>query len=155
HLQENVTLAAQRFAEEFNGEALRAVLAFNLPRGLGASNRYSDLYLQWAATATYPQMVRNVFIAEMTAAGGVQLSSFNSASRSFEGVDWPAHLLDLRQQLEDEADGSRRGPRPTFELFRAADPPTAIFPLLSPEQTVDPFPVRAAGRIIIEFDQER
>ncbi|MBI4473450.1 MAG: hypothetical protein HY646_12335 [Acidobacteria bacterium] len=52
--QKEVRLAAARFAEEFNGEVLRALAAAALSRNMSngdGANAYGELYLQWASTA--------------------------------------------------------------------------------------------------------
>src|SRR5207244_10307125 len=54
-MQNSLQLATSRFAEEFNGEVIRALMTTSSGQGMQAidDGNYGELYLQWRTTAAY------------------------------------------------------------------------------------------------------
>lgn len=131
-LQNSVQLATSRFAEEFNGEVARALMALIRGSVPGVPGVYGELYLQWRATTAYPQIVRNVFVVETPDAGKLKLLRFDMESKLLKPASWPGDLLDVKDRLTREAvDGPLESfPRERHSgLFLSREPPTAVAPL--------------------------
>src|SRR6266496_2054479 len=56
-MQTSVQLATSRFAEEFDGEVIRALMSLVRVQDSAVPRRYGELFLQWAATSAYSHMV--------------------------------------------------------------------------------------------------
>jgi signal transduction histidine kinase len=174
-MQNSVQLAMTRFAEEFNGEASRALMAL-LPGSRSLEGGpYGELFLQWTATTAYPRIVRNVFIVENEGQGQLRLLHFDMDSRSLEPMDWPDHLRDVQEGLatpsSDIRSEQRRRPRHSG-LFLGRDPPTAIAPIpvagarlgrtasffspdvIFPKALIRSLPSEPQDWVIVEFDQD-
>src|SRR5688572_28415714 len=65
-MQNSLEVATNRFAEAFNREVIRALLTTSAGRRIQAidDDKFGQLYLQWRATATYPAMIKSLFVVE-------------------------------------------------------------------------------------------
>src|SRR5262245_58250366 len=101
-MQTNVRVAATRFAEEFNGEVARALMALVRGQNFPVLERYGELYLQWTATAAYPKIVQNVFVVESTDKPKFLLFRFDAGSKRLTTLNWPTNMFDVKEWLERE-----------------------------------------------------
>src|ERR1051326_3581627 len=140
-MQTSIQVAAGRFAEEFNGEAARALFALMRGQNSPLQGGYGELYLQWTATAAYPKIVRNVFVVERTDARTFRLLQFDTAAKELTPLDWPRHLVDVKEWLANEFANAGSEPppwEPQANVFLSREPPTAVAPLA-------PFPSGLVG----------
>jgi signal transduction histidine kinase len=118
---------ATAFAQDFDRELTRAYLLFQLDPmnpDQGAAAGLLSRYDRWQATARYPRMIKDVYLAPAPAASGTpsQIQRLNPSTRFLEPVDWPESLAEIRKALMGEP-----APRPdpggngTF-LFRVSVP---------------------------------
>jgi signal transduction histidine kinase len=138
---------ANGFAQDFDRELTLAYMLFQVEPALPAANRpdqslaekIGSRYDRWQATARYPKLIREVYVASRDSdAGPVGLQRFDATARSFEVVDWPDALGPIRAQLgetreEKTANGSmvvRTIPSALWEQVPAMVVPYAPAPLL-------------------------
>src|SRR5438128_499333 len=94
-MQTHVRNATMQFRDALDGEIARAVI--NLQVGAatardGFSDRYTDRYDAWLATAAHPQIVANVFLIDgddATRDTTLQLRRWNQTTHVFEPAEWP------------------------------------------------------------------
>src|SRR5262245_41311505 len=77
-MHNTIEVATSRFAEEFDGEVARALMALARSQS-PALEGYGELYLQWRAAAAYPKVVKNIFIAKQDDRSSLQLLQFDEA----------------------------------------------------------------------------
>jgi signal transduction histidine kinase len=110
-MQTHVRNSAVQFRDTLDGELARAVI--NLQVGAatardGFSDRYTDRYDAWLATAAHPQVVAGVFLVDADEQG-VQIRHWNPTAHAFEVTAWPAPLEPFRQQFEQDFAALRAG----------------------------------------------
>jgi signal transduction histidine kinase len=155
-LEENLTIAATRFAQDFDGE-MRLLVPFRRPGpgpggpggpGQGPGPRPNDFnsqdtllerltlrYDQWAVSSQHTDLVRDLFAAEVVAPGDVRLFRYNPNERALEPIDWPAEFSDFHKNVIDESVGRRPNlGRGGFSVDRAdlQDVPALAIPVLAP-----------------------
>ena len=99
--------AVDRFAEDFDRELTRAFLMLQ-PSSFFRPNEGEDFaqkYERWRASAPFPDIVRDIFVARSGGAEGFELTRFDPASGGFEAAIWPADLATVQSRI---ADGFRR-----------------------------------------------
>jgi len=138
---------ANAFAQDFDRELTLAYMLFQVEPVLPAANladqsmaeKIGGRYDRWQATARYPRLIRDVYVASRDSDGSaVTLQRFDATARSFEAVEWPNALSPIRGQLgegheEKSADGSmvvRTIPSALWEQVPAIVVPYAPAPLL-------------------------
>ena len=138
---------ANAFAQDFDRELTLAYMLFQVEPVLPAANladqsmaeKIGGRYDRWQATARYPGLIRDVYVASRDRdASAVTLQRFDATARSFEAVEWPNALSPIRAQLgegheEKSADGSmivRTIPAALWEQVPAIVVPYAPAPLL-------------------------
>ena len=138
---------ANAFAQDFDRELTLAYMLFQVEPVLPAANladqslaeKIGGRYDRWQATARYPRLIRDVYVASRESdASPVTLQRFDATARSFEAVEWPNALSPIRAQLgeaheEKSADGSmvvRTIPSALWEQVPAIVVPYAPAPLL-------------------------
>ncbi|MEP6918671.1 MAG: hypothetical protein ABJC89_23730, partial [Acidobacteriota bacterium] len=91
---------ASAFAHDLDSELARAYLQFQVEPSLGGDPApyVGARYDRWQATARYPRMIKEAYLAP-GAEGAPVLQRFDSATRLLESVEWPAALQPVRDQL--------------------------------------------------------
>ena len=93
---------ASGFASDFDSELTRAYLMFQLEPPQpdeSVAGRVAVRYDRWHATARYPRMLKEVYIAGAGGTGASALQRFNPGTRFLEPVEWPATLAALHTQI--------------------------------------------------------
>jgi signal transduction histidine kinase len=103
-----LTARGHALALDFDRELTLAYMLFQAEPGLsgtagdqGLPMRLSSRYERWQATARYPQLIRDIYVASAEVNAPATLQHFVPATRVLERVDWPGALAALRAQLED------------------------------------------------------
>src|SRR6266540_3746395 len=127
---------ATGFARDFDAELTRAYLLFQIdPQATtNLASRVSMRYDRWEATARYPRMVKEVYVAGPEAGDGLQ--RFNPNTHVLEPAAWPGAIEAIRAQIATPPEMSQ-GPAGTF-VVRAMPPPIwdTIPALLIPTPTL-------------------
>lgn len=168
-MQNSLQLATSRFAEEFNGEVIRALMTASAGQTTPAiaGSNYGQLYLQWRATAAYPAMIKSVFVVDNADSGNPRLLEFDEKSGTLKSADWPNELRDVEQQLIQQSNSSSDQfdepfpPQLRRNTFLARDPPVAVLPLAQfvpggprPALPWPPFGALPIKWVIVTFDQD-
>jgi signal transduction histidine kinase len=103
-----LTARANALALDFDRELTLAYMLFqaepSLP-GVAADQtlpmRLTSRYERWQATAPYPKLIRDIYVATAETNAPTTLQRFVPATRLLEPVDWPGALAPLRAQLAD------------------------------------------------------
>src|SRR5688572_7814585 len=97
---------ATAFAQDFDRELTLAYMLFQFEPVIEAGaaeaslpDRLARRYERWQATARYPRLIRDCYIASREGEGPPRLLRFNPSTRFVEPVDWPAPLQPIRAQL--------------------------------------------------------
>jgi signal transduction histidine kinase len=99
---------ANAFAQDFDRELTLAYMLFQVEPVLSAANladqslaeKIGGRYDRWQATARYPRLIRDVYVASRDSDDGpVTLQRFDATARSFDAVEWPNALSPIRAQL--------------------------------------------------------
>src|SRR5512132_1716910 len=90
---------AAGFARDFDAELTRAYVLFQMEPQAGGSlaARVAMRYDRWQATASYPRLVKEVYVAGAGAAEPLQ--RFDPNTRVLEPVAWPAALAPIHAQI--------------------------------------------------------
>jgi hypothetical protein len=126
---------------------------------------YAARYDNWLATATYPKIVKDVFLVDAGEKGEFHLTRFDNRTKNFQSADWPSELDECRRLLKDQSDkdNSASLPLPHKSLPSIfADAPALVAPIGLPPNNL-PAPVENAridldlaiphlGYTIIVFD---
>lgn len=133
-MQNHVRNAALQFREALDGEIARAVL--NLQVGTatardGSSDRYTDRYDAWTATASHPQLVANVFLLNSDDEGRLQLRRWSAVRDLFEPAEWPDTLRPWQTQFQQDLDTFTQGRfnQRRFGAFGDIDESIVVAPL--------------------------
>lgn len=70
---------------------------------------YALNYDRWKASATYPGLVKNVFLAKADDKGQLNLAELNANTHEFESCEWPSSLAALQQRFELFLNRGREG----------------------------------------------
>src|SRR5262245_9778786 len=169
---ENLTIAATRFAQDFDSE-MRLLVPFRRPgpgpgpggprgepRGEGPGPRPNEVYPQdtllerltlrydqWAVSSQHAELVRNLFAADVVAPGDIRLLRYNPEQRTLEPVDWPPEFSDFHKNAIDESLGQRPNlGRGGFGVDRAdlQNVPALAVPVMAPLRP--PTPGEPPGR---------
>src|SRR5262245_9220854 len=92
---------ASDFAEDFDRELNRAYLWFQLgpaPSDDSVPRQMAARYDRWQATARFPRMIKEVYLAVVSGAD-VSLKRFNPSTRFVEPAEWPAALAPVRARI--------------------------------------------------------
>lgn len=115
-MQRTLRTAAAQFANEFDSELSRTLVSLQVDGQTIREqnwNAYAQRYSVWAAGATEPRLVRDVFLVDtlpgtklpsMDGAGEVpvdrlRLRRWNVESRTFDDAEWPHDLHRTRESL--------------------------------------------------------
>jgi len=159
-LGENLTIAATRFAQDFDSE-LRLLVPLRRPGpgprgepGPGSGPRPNDVnpqdtllerltlrYDQWSVSSQHTELVRDLFAADVVAPGDVRLLRYNPDQRTLDPVDWPPEFSDFHQNAIEESLGRRPNlGRGGFSVDRAdlQNVPALAIPAMGPLRPATP-----------------
>jgi signal transduction histidine kinase len=119
---------AAAYGLDFDREITRAYLLFQLDLlapEQNAAGSFVTRYDRWQATARFPRMIKDVYLASRPAspAGAPAIQRFNPATRFLEPAEWPAVLSDVRGRFAQiPAPSGGTAPNGSTFVFRAAMP---------------------------------
>jgi signal transduction histidine kinase len=148
--------AGARFSEDFDREVTRAFLVFHPLPGEAEDARLDRVvrqYDRWLAGATYPRLVRDVFVIRRVADGGSGLQVLWPAERRFVTCSWPPELADLRRRLEAPPSAHPIHGGFGFGPTVAAEIPGLVIPLDFLDRREPGAPRSATGaHLVVRFD---
>ena len=102
-----LTARANAFAQDFDRELTLAYMLFQvepvLPGGSSEQSLPASLasrYERWQATARYPKLIQELYVATSEAGGPARLERFNAAAQALEAAGWPDTLRPIRTQVD-------------------------------------------------------
>ncbi len=101
--------AVARFAEDFDRELTRAFLFFQPGAGSRDPEDFAGRYQRWQNYAPFPELVRDLYLAQRGDDGAFEAKLFDPAEGTFVPATWPAELEQLHQRLAAERRRPRRG----------------------------------------------
>ena len=133
-MQTHVRNAAMQFRDALDGEIGRAVI--NLQVGAatardGFSDRYTDRYDAWLATAAHPEIVANIYLVDADAST-LQLRRWNATSHTFEETAWPDVLRPWEVQFQQALQAMTAGQPIDRRLAGAATDESLVFAPIRP-----------------------
>lgn len=130
-MQKSAKLAAENLSRDFDRELTRAFLELQVDAASFESKNWDNYAVRrerWLATALYPKLVGDIFIAHRDERGELRLSVFNEKTSRFEETTWLPQLDGARREIERDADGAEK--TMTVQIG-AADFPTLLIPITS------------------------
>lgn len=109
-IQSSASTGAARITEEFDRELARAYLSLQMDALILRNQSwgsYKRRYDQWRATAPYPDLVSDIYLATVSRNGGLELDHFDAQRGAFMAADWPEQFLGLRSEIENSYDTRR------------------------------------------------
>ena len=91
--------AAAQFGETFDREITRAYSTFQQRRAGEISQlakEYAGRFQEWDTSASYPRMVRDLYLIVADAQGSNRLLQFEQGAAAFHQIDWPEELAELQ-----------------------------------------------------------
>lgn len=164
---------ATRFGQDFDREITRTYISF-LPFSEAEEtdwlNAYALNYARWSKSATYPGLIKNVYVAVTDEQQQLHPHLLNHQTGFFDVCDWPPQMMALQKQLQelahretrrlnlpssgspppDRADNSGKSPIPF-----ADEPPAMALPILESGRIQSDgrlSPPHIAGIVLIELD---
>jgi signal transduction histidine kinase len=99
-LEEGVRDSSARFADDFAEEIRSVLTTFELRDGLPADvGPVLARYEQWNQSASYPHLLRTLYLMRANAAGEVELLRLDPETQSFHTLDWPDRFLELKEGI--------------------------------------------------------
>jgi signal transduction histidine kinase len=99
---------AGAFAQDFDRELTLAYMLFQVESALpgasgeqGLPERLAARYERWQATARYPRLIREIYVASREGDSPATLDRFNPAARTAERSEWPSSLAPIRANLNE------------------------------------------------------
>ena len=134
-MQRNMRTAAAQFRDALDGEIARAFIGLQVDGAVArdeAWDRYAERYAAWAATATHPPLVADVFLID-NAGPALRLRRWDAAARAFQPADWNDALAGSRSYFEDELRSHRAGESRGLHRLPPwhGDPSVIVAPLVS------------------------
>jgi signal transduction histidine kinase len=116
-MRASLNTRAAGFAQDFDAELTRAFLLFQLESHTAgtAAGRLAVRYDRWQATARYPGLIKDVYVAGADSL----LQRYDPATRVLDPVVWPAALEPIRARLMSRPDPAS----PADAFFVRALPP--------------------------------
>ena len=133
--------AVDRFAEDFDRELTRAFFYLLPPQTIWTppwhsasrlDESFASRYERWRTYAPFPDLVRDVYMAQRKGDGTFEATRFAVATGTFEPVLWPDELEPLESRLAKEWRWPRRrGPRDGMGRIRilSDEIPALILPI--------------------------
>ena len=102
HMTGNLRASAFRFGQDLDDELTRAYVIFAPSMAVGKEaglSAFATRYDRWLTQAQYPQLVRDVFVAQVDEQEQFHLYQLNPESKQFSAAQsWPAELSKLAEQ---------------------------------------------------------
>src|SRR5262245_33735860 len=118
-MQAGLRSAAVRFSQDFNHEITRVGISL-LPQPMAQGDEkfaaIAENYEHWRETASYPALVKAVFVTRPGDGERLILAQLQPEARRFENRDWPDEMAELRDRLEQHLVAMRRPPELPPEL---------------------------------------
>lgn len=167
-MQETMRLRAGQFSGDFTREIGRVTTAFQVAslaatkvegRNQELREDVTDLYSRWRQTATYPQLVTDVYVIPQTTDSNLALERLNPIANRFEEVEWPGDLIGLR---EAQPSSTVRFQLPMGSAHRIDRRIPAIIISVSADQAPVmpgmhfelPMPSRAVAQVVVKLNLE-
>ncbi len=132
-MKTHMQATATRFAQDFDQEITRTYVAF-LPvqemKNEDKLNAYVSSYDRWSKSASYPGLVKSVFLALTDDRRQLHLHELNREARKFEIHDWPQRMVTLHHKL---AELTRNSPPLGSPVPDRNEPPSPRLQLLDEE----------------------
>lgn len=109
-IQSSASTGAARITEEFDREIARAYLSLQMDALILRNQSwgsYKRRYDQWRSTASYPDMISDIYLATVSRNGGLEFDRFDSQRGAFMSASWPDSFLALRNEIENSYDTRR------------------------------------------------
>jgi signal transduction histidine kinase len=105
-MKSHMQSVATRVAQEFDQEVTRAYAAFMPFQEMKSEeklNAYVSSYDRWSKSASYPGLIKDVFLALTDDRRHLRLHELDREERKFEIREWPQTMTSLRHHLEEMA----------------------------------------------------
>jgi signal transduction histidine kinase len=161
-LRAGLTTGANEFAADFDRELARAFLLFQPdgPDG-GGEERFVTLYERWQASARFPRLIKDFYLATPDQSGVLRLNRLDPAGRRLEPVEWPPSMAAWRdrlsiEELEEAGPGKsifiRRMPTAVWETVPAIVVPRPMIVMAGSQPNVELTPRIAYSVLTIDLD---
>ena len=114
-MQAGLRSAAVRFSQDFNHEITRVGISLLPQPMIEGGEKFAAIaenYDRWRETASYPGLIKSVFVTRPGDGERLNLALLNPETRLFENRDWPDEMAELRDRLEQHLVMMRRPPEP-------------------------------------------
>jgi signal transduction histidine kinase len=139
-MQSLLRSAATQFTQAFDAEIARAYTVFQRAKKTELeklSDDYAQRFEEWKATATHPQLARELFVVSTDESGSPRLWRFNQTERRLEPSEWPPNLSGLREEVT----------QPGLDVIRE-ELPALVIPPEDAFKTRDAAPVSTEPRMV-------
>jgi hypothetical protein len=147
-MQALVNRGAERFGEDFDMEIAGMFLGLQMHAETVLTqnwDRYAQRYDHWRGRSTHPQLVGDIFLAQLHENGRIRFLRFDKTTHKFQSAQWPASLRSLRQRFEESirtmhTEGGLlvgNSPDPVADEVPALVIPVAHMEMLSDPQNTD------------------
>jgi signal transduction histidine kinase len=102
-MRANLELGARRFAEDFDRELARLYLTLQMDAATLRTDdweRYARRYDSWLRSTPYPELVADIYLAEVNQIGRLRIRRFDPSTRRFVEASWTPDLVTLRRRFE-------------------------------------------------------
>src|SRR5262249_9265134 len=100
-MQTNLRTQGRVLQEEINKEIINAASRIRMSLDEYHKKKWDELterYSQWKETATYPGLIKTVFVAQLRE-GQFDLMRLDETAKRFEPAEWPASFADIRRRF--------------------------------------------------------
>jgi signal transduction histidine kinase len=100
-MQTNLRSQGRGLQEEINKEIINAGSRIRMSLDEYHNKKWDELierYSRWKQTATYPGLIKTLFIAQLRE-GHFDLIRLNEAAKRFEPAEWPENFTDIRKRF--------------------------------------------------------
>ena len=161
-MQTNLRNRARGFQEEFNQEVDRACLRVRMDAEELGKDDWRELgerFERWKATAIYPGLVKNRFLAKGGTGGLINLLEFDETLKRFKSVEWPSTFVELRRRFEPgatvvTAESERRLGAMVEHGYVAEDIP-AVVHFITGRERVEPLPSNQKREGVRAFERSK
>jgi signal transduction histidine kinase len=104
-MQTSLRNRTEDFRNEFNREIRRAYATFQVSGDVPQTQEwvgFTQDYDNWTATAPYPRLIKNLFLAKTGNNGQLLLMHFDASVKRFEPTEWPTNLSGLRESYQQQ-----------------------------------------------------
>src|SRR5215813_3868987 len=100
-MQANLRTQGRVFQEEINKEIINAVSRIKMSLDEYHQKKWDELserYTRWRETATYPGLIKTVFIAQLRE-GQFEIMRLDDAGKRLEPTEWPVAFADIQRRF--------------------------------------------------------